>query len=170
MVGKIIVAPLNDLSRVLSEIRADFVISVLGPSDKVAFPRVACKNLLQLNFDDAGVSTNQLIAPSKAEIDKILSFSRAWGGVGNFVVHCKAGTSRSPAAAMIAAASINRLDVAARVAKARPYFRPNRTMLRLADEIFTQECAIEHGLVALEASIVRPDKPTDVRACTIAVR
>lgn len=51
---------------------------------------------------------------------------------------CRAGSSRSPAATMIAAAALGRPDSAElvmRIRTAKAYFRPNEAMLKLADNL-----------------------------------
>ena len=72
-------------------------------------------------------------------------------------MHCRAGSSRSPAAAMIAAAALGRPDGASlvtRIRTARAYFRPNETMLKLADDLL----GITPRLLDLSRSVPVPTR------------
>ena len=64
----------------------------------------------RLEFDDAQYSSGQLVAPSGKQIEELIAFAKIWGGAGGLLIHCRACTSRSPAAAMIALAAIGRAD------------------------------------------------------------
>jgi predicted protein tyrosine phosphatase len=93
-----------------------------------------------LKFDDIIYTSQRFIAPSRDQIAELIDFARDWNGTDTWLIHCRAGSSRSPAAAMIAAAALGRPDTQAlvlRVRTAKAYFRPNETMLRLADGLLT---------------------------------
>jgi predicted protein tyrosine phosphatase len=130
----IVITPYYELGRALTEHDVGRVVSILGAaSDRLPWPEVGARPTLRLAFDDTHYASGGLIAPTPAHIDALIAFARAWKGEGTLLVHCRAGSSRSPAAAMIALAVIGRLDVAQRVPTAKSYFRPHRSCLSLAD-------------------------------------
>jgi predicted protein tyrosine phosphatase len=149
----IVVCSFYHLSEVIEQ--ADAVVSVLGKSDKLLFPDVGRRAVLRLAFDDTNESPERFVAPNRKQIANLIEFARRWNGAGTLLVHCRAGSSRSPAAAMIAAAALgqpNSAELARRVRTAKAYFRPNETMLRLADDLLGPA----PGLVDLVRSVPVP--------------
>lgn len=137
--------------------QADAVISVLGQSDKLQFPEVGTRKVLRLTFDDTIIPSKTLIPPNREHIAGLIEFARRWNGAGTLLVHCRAGSSRSPAAAMIAAAALGRSDGASlvtRIRTARAYYRPNETMLKLAEGLL----GITPRLLDLSRSIPVPTR------------
>jgi predicted protein tyrosine phosphatase len=130
----IVITPYYELGRALTEHDVGRVVSILGAgSDRLPWPDVGERPTLRLAFDDTHHSTGALVAPTRQDIDALIAFARDWRGEGTLLVHCRAGSSRSPAAAMIAPAAIGRLDIARLVPTAKSYFRPHRGCLSLAD-------------------------------------
>jgi predicted protein tyrosine phosphatase len=112
------------------------VVSILGPaSDRLPWPEVGDRKSLHLAFDDTPFSSGALTAPTRSHIENLIGFARDWNGNGSLLVHCRAGSSRSPAAAIIAVAAIGRADLVRRVATAKSYFKPHLGCLRLADTL-----------------------------------
>ena len=155
--SQIVVSPYQHLAGVLDEAKATHVISILGLTDKLSWPNVGIRKVLRLQFDDIIYSSGKFIAPSREQIEELIEFARDWNGTGTLIVHCRAGSSRSPAAAIIAAAALGRPDSAAlvmRIRTARAYFRPNETMLKLADTLLDPRL----GLVDLARSVPVPTR------------
>lgn len=151
----IIIAAIYHLPKIIDQ--ADAVISILGQADKLPFPDVDGRPVLRLAFDDTIVPSKTLIPPNTEHIAELICFARRWNGLGTLLVHCRAGSSRSPAAAMIAAAALARptnTDLVLRVRSAKAYFRPNETMLRLADGLLGPRSS----LVALSRSVPVPTR------------
>lgn len=151
----IIVSPYQHVATIVERITLTHVISILGESDQLEWPPVGACKVLRLKFDDIVYSSQRFIAPNRDQIADLIEFARDWNGIGTLLVHCRAGSSRSPAAAMIAAAALGRPDTRAlvfRVRTAKAYFRPNETMLKLADALLTP-CP---NLVGLARSIPVP--------------
>jgi len=76
------------------------------------------------------------------------------------LVHCRAGSSRSPAAAMILAAVLERPetdDLVLRVATAKAYFKPHMGMLALADRLLHRR-ALLVDLLRSVPSLTRIDE------------
>lgn len=113
--------------------QADAVVSILGSSDKLMFPDVGQRPVLRLEFDDVTQARKGFTAPADHHIDELIAFSRAWAGAGTLLIHCRAGSGRSPAAGMIVAAAIGIPKLSARIRVAKSYFTPNQTMLEMAD-------------------------------------
>jgi predicted protein tyrosine phosphatase len=151
----IIISAIYHLPEVIDQ--ADAVISILGQSDKLQFPDVGGRPVMRLAFDDRIVPSKTLIPPNRQHIADLIEFARRWNGVGTLLIHCRAGSSRSPAAAMIAAAALGRpnsTDLVVRVRTAKAYFRPNEIMLRFADDLL----GITPGLLDLSRSVPGPTR------------
>ena len=134
----IAVAPYNEVAKALDANPISHVISILGNSDGLDWHAVGSRSVLRLKFDDVGYSSGTLLAPTREAIQNLIEFACEWGGDSNLLVHRRAGTSRSPAAALIAVASVRGLKTKSNLdllMNAKAYYRPNSTMLRLADSL-----------------------------------
>lgn len=134
----IIISPYQHLRAVFDQTDISHVISILGRSDNLEWPPVSTRMALRLAFDDIIYSSGSFVAPSRNQIADLIEFARDWNGSNTLLVHCRAGSSRSPAAAIIAAAALGRPDtetLVIQVRTAKAYFRPNETMLKLADDL-----------------------------------
>ena len=163
--GSITIAPLASVEAVQRRLTISHAISILGPKDGVNFPIIRAPHVLQLSFDDVGYTSSFGTAATNEDIAELVQFSRNWAGKGNLLVHCKAGTSRSPAAAMIALASIDAPDLDSSLSNLlalRNYYRPNTTMLRIAEEILRRK----DTLVQSARKTVKDSTPQTVSAAT----
>ena len=152
--GRLIICPYDDLSRELKEPDVSHVVSILGRGDELPWPDVSGRQVCRLEFDDTQYSSGRLAAPNRQQIEELIAFAGAWGGAGSLLIHCRAGTSRSPAAAMIALAAIGRADLIESVITGKAYFRPHTGCLRIADAIMSPS----PGLLAMALG-----KPVSVR-------
>jgi predicted protein tyrosine phosphatase len=153
----IVVSPYMHVAQALNESSISHVVSILGPSDIIDWPNVGARRVLRLQFDDVSYSSGKLIAPTSEQIAELVEFARNWNGSTSILVHCRAGSSRSPAAAMIIAAALEQSDLAAlvrRIGHAKAYFRPNTKMLSIADSIL----ALTPSLVELVSSMPSLDR------------
>ena len=132
-VATILIAPYDKVSTVLAHRNVTHVVSILGAMDRLSWPSVGNRTSIRLAFDDASYSSGELVAPGRKHIADLIKFARHWNCAGIILLHCRAGTSRSPAAAMIVAAALERMDVAQQILDGKAYFRPHQGMLRLAD-------------------------------------
>ena len=163
--GSITIAPLASVEAVQRRLTISHAISILGPKDGVNFPIIRAPHVLQLSFDDVGYTSAFGTAATADNITDLIEFARSWAGQGNLLVHCKAGTSRSPAAAMIALASIDAPDLDSSLSNLlalRNYYRPNTTMLRIADGILKRK----DTLVQSARKTVKDSTPQNVSAAT----
>ena len=134
----LIISPLANVEHVLKTRNIDFLISILSPRDRSHWPIVPNCTTLRLDFDDVGYSSDFGRAANPDDITRLIKFSSDWNGRGNMLIHCRAGTSRSPAAGLIALSSIVGIDfedAANAFLDLKSYFRPNSRMLQVADQI-----------------------------------
>lgn len=151
---EITVSPLQFVPTLLIQQNPDLVISVLGASDALGrsgqpkvppWPTVPCTiPNLRLEFDDVGfdqkrggVLSTHFHAPT---VDHLVTlrdcvrdtqFSKA-------IIHCRAGSSRSPAVATIVAALLGATPQQLReLLSIKNYFRPSLAVLTLWD---TMQC------------------------------
>lgn len=160
----IIISSIYHLSDVIEQ--ADAVISILGDSDKLMFPDVGNRPVLRLKFDDIGCSSGGLVAPNRDQIIELVEFTRRWNGSGTLLIHCRAGSSRSVGASLVSAFALNRpnsTELALRIRTAKAYFRPNETVLKLADSLF----GVRPGLLDLSRSVPVPIRIDDWRPIRI---
>lgn len=135
-----------------------YAISILGQSEARQNPwrEFGDRAVLRLQFDDVQHSTGQFEAPSREQVAALIRFAKEWSGRGSLLAHCRAGASRSPAAALIAAVSLPQIDpgVLARIVYARAYFRPNVRMLEIADQLL----GVKPTLIEILRLTSRPDR------------
>ena len=163
--GRLIISPYDDVSRELQEPDVSHVVSILGRSDQLPWPDVGERQVCRLEFDDTQYSSGRLAAPSRQQIEELITFAKAWGGKQSLLIHCRAGTSRSPAAAMIALASIGRADLIDSIIGAKAYFRPHTGCLRIADAIMWPS----PGLLAMALSKPVPVREDDIGPVSISI-
>ena len=101
---------------------------------------------LRLLFEDE--LTPELGGPTHHDVHGLILFARRIElSSGRLLVHCQAGVSRSAAAAVIVLATTlgpgYEGDIAAFLRRVYPHCRPNRLMLKLADEILKTDGLLE---------------------------
>jgi predicted protein tyrosine phosphatase len=133
----LIISPYQHVAAILRECNVSHVVSILGNSDRLAWPPTGSRKCLRLEFDDTNMGSGRRTSLSLEQIRELMAFASSWAGSGNLLIHCRAGTSRSPAAAAIALAAIGRVDLIDRALSAKPYYRPNRLMFELADPLIS---------------------------------
>ena len=143
------------------EISATHMISLLDPGSYIKRPpTIKPSNHLTLGFHDIEEPAKGHQGPSENDITQLLEFSRAWNGNGPIVVHCHAGVSRSPTAALIMLASFNpgREQEAAEVLRrAIPHATLNGWMVRIADPLLRCDGKLDKAVQVVE-------EPTDFYA------
>lgn len=133
----LIVSPYSNVDRILRTHEVDYLVSMLSPRDNLEWPSLSCRRKLRLDFDDVSYSSEFGRAASLAEISSLIKLFDEWNGVGTCLIHCRAGTSRSPAAGLIALSRVSSIDfnsAAEKFMKMKAYFMPNSHMLRVADK------------------------------------
>ena len=168
--GAITIAPLGDVPACLGCHKFSHVVSILGPRDEMPFPVVPRSTQhLRMSFDDVSYTTDFGRAPDDQDISSLISFFRSWNGNGHLLIHCKAGTSRSPAAGMIAISCIEKGkpdDKISELLSLKAYYRPNSTMLKLADRLLKLDKKL---IVAAGLITTSNRKAESVSAATINI-
>lgn len=114
------------------------LLSLVSPGQKPprAPPGVA---RLTLHLNDIATPAPGLVAPSAEHMEEMLAFARGWSGDQRLIVHCFAGVSRSPAAALAIACQRHPQvpdDVLAQaLRRMAPQATPNPLMVELADRL-----------------------------------
>jgi len=135
---KIIVCPLSKVQQLIGTHRPECVVSLLDPES--AFPELGSlyrDRHLRLHLHDVHYAAIGLVTPAGTHVDQLLEFLRGWKRNAPMLIHCRAGISRSSAAAFIAAClhcpNLPELAMARALRNASPFARPNELIVQLAD-------------------------------------
>jgi predicted protein tyrosine phosphatase len=149
------VCGLDEMPEVVDQLRPDRLISLLPADDQPPTPTgIRATDHLRVLVDDIDRPATGATVPARAHVEQLVSFFRA-GPRKSLVIHCLAGVSRSPAAALVALAleAPGRETEAARlIRRAGPFVRPNRLIVELADEALGREGALVAALDAMGAA------------------
>lgn len=151
----ILVCPLSKLAETLGREKPSRVISILDPGSD--FPDLGVSYVgrhLSLEFHDINIPTLDRVMPAATHVDRLLRFLKRWDPREPLLVHCRAGIGRSTAVAFIAACYNNpktdEKQIAADLTQASPTARPNKTLIRIADNAMTRKgrmlAAMENAL------------------------
>jgi predicted protein tyrosine phosphatase len=169
--GKIFVGPIWSLDKA-GEIGARHAVTLInGPmmADIVTPPQILSANHLRLIMNDIDRPAEGLIAPERAHIERFLAFLEGWDRESPLLIHCHAGISRSPAAVFIALCQLNPAasehDLAQRLQQASPPAKPNRLLVRLADEVLERR----GRMIAACAALTVPPPSREGPFCSVAV-
>jgi predicted protein tyrosine phosphatase len=138
----IVVCALSSLASVQRQYAPSHVVSLLSPgqvSDDTIAPGT---QTLTARFHDIAEPLPPLIAASKTEIERLLTFASGWNAQHPMLIHCWAGISRSGAAAYIVACAKKPgcEDEVARTLRSRaPFATPNPLIVALADGILERD-------------------------------
>lgn len=118
-----------------------FLISIGAPEDDLPKGYSNVPNRLRLLFGDTVTAEH---GATEADIQCLIDLAnRLRGSNGNVLIHCEAGVSRSPAAALILYTCLlgpgserTSMDL---VLRQRPFAMPNRRMVELADRLLGRE-------------------------------
>lgn len=135
---KIIVCPLSKVEEMVAAHTPERVVSLLDPD--FDFPKLGSAyrdRHLRLHLHDVHESAPGLVAPTSKHVDQLLDFLGRWQRCLPLLIHCRAGISRSSAAAFIAACvhspNVDERTIALEMRRASPLARPNRVLIELAD-------------------------------------
>lgn len=167
----IFVGPIWSLGKA-QEIGARRAITLInGPmmADIVTPASIGPAGHLRLVMNDIDRPAEGLVAPVAGHIHQLVEFLRAWDQQGPMLIHCHAGISRSPAAAFIALCllrpQIAEEELAQRVRAASAAAKPNRLLVRLADEVLGRE----GRMIAACAALTVPPPSREGPLCSIAL-
>ncbi|GHE73014.1 protein-tyrosine-phosphatase [Camelimonas fluminis] len=141
------ISDLRSASSSETKFGATAILSIVDPD--TALPCFRASRRWTLTFHDVDDSFDNLpgiIAPSEHHIRAIITYARSLAASDRMLIHCHAGISRSPAAALIALAGITRCAATAMSALHRivpaDCIEPNSRMLQLADTLLGMEGAL----------------------------
>ena len=149
---------------VVERMRPHGLISLLPHSDQPPTPLgIRDGGHLRILVDDIDEPQMGYTAPAREHVVELVAYLRALPARAPLVIHCLAGVSRSPAAALVALA----LDAPGREAEAAhllraasPFASPNRLLVSLADQVLGRNGA----LVAALDAMGEPDWSRDFQA------
>jgi predicted protein tyrosine phosphatase len=136
--ANLFVCSYSTLMERISQFRPEHLVSVLGRSDCVPFPSVVGVRHLRLEIDDVFRPCSGFRPATVRNIRQLVDFVKDWKDSEHMLIHCWAGSSRSPAAALIALAvkCPGQEAVAARILRSRgPHANPNELMIAVADRV-----------------------------------
>jgi|SRR5215475_15659828 len=121
--------------------KVSFLISIGAPEDDLPIGYSNVPDKLRLLFGDTLTAEH---GATEADIQCLIDLAKKLtGSSGNILIHCEAGVSRSPAAALILYTCLlgpgserKSMDL---VLRQRPFAIPNRRMVQLADRLLCRE-------------------------------
>jgi predicted protein tyrosine phosphatase len=137
----IVVCPLASIAETAVRHGAREMVSLIAERQDFHRPAViAASRHLKLEMNDiVFAGTGDLVAPSEAHVESLIAFARDWDQSAPIVIHCWMGVSRSPAAAVIAALSLNPDEddfaLAARLRQVAPHATPNARLIEIGDRM-----------------------------------
>jgi predicted protein tyrosine phosphatase len=150
---RICVCGLHDLPDVVAEVRPGRLISLLPAEDQPATPpTLEDADHLRVLIDDIGEPQAGLVAPARNHVEQLVAFLRVSPPDVSLVIHCMAGVSRSPAAALTALAIDapgREREAAALLRKAAPFACPNPLLVALADAVLQRGGALVAAVDAI---------------------
>ena len=154
----IVVSSFWALEDALKLYRPAYLSSLMDHVDSVSTPEtIDAKNHLRLGFHDVEGKTPWNTPPSSEDIGKIIEVALRWKNSGEpILAHCTAGVSRSPAAGLILSSirqPDNEAEQAMHLREQAPYCRPNKLMIKLAD----QALSLKGKLIDATANMGEPD-------------
>lgn len=163
---RICVCGLDEMPGMVEKLRPGRLISLLPAQDQPRTPaHLRASDHLRILVDDIDEPWAGPTVPARMHIKQLVSFLRV-SPPSSMVIHCMAGVSRSPAAALIALALRapgRELEAARLVRKAGPFVRPNRLIVELADAALRRKGALVAALEAMGG----PDMSVEFSAFTL---
>lgn len=134
------VCSLARLHRTVAEESASHVLTLINQGTPVSRPpTIAEDRHLFIAMSDILEPLDGHIVPAERHVRSLLSFVRFWDRQQPMVIHCYAGVSRSTAAALITAATLNpdrsEDEIAERIRERSPTATPNLRLIGVADDI-----------------------------------
>jgi len=152
-VSRIFVCGLDDMPHHVERLSPTRLISLVPAEEQPRTPaRIRSSDHLRVLVDDVDQPDVSPAAPAPAHIELLVEFLRASLPTESILIHCVAGVSRSPAAALIAMAlaAPGHEREAARILRAQgPFVSPNRLLIRLADVALGRNGALVHALESM---------------------
>jgi predicted protein tyrosine phosphatase len=134
------------MPRMVETLRPGRVISLLAAIDQPPTPEhIHPSDHLRVLVDDVDYSEKGMSTPARDHITQLLDFLRGTPQETSLLIHCLAGVSRSPAAALIALvleAPGRELEAARVLRQAGPFVNPNHLIVEIADAALKRDGAL----------------------------
>jgi len=165
--SKLYVTNINELPKVARRIQPSALISLVPMEEQPITPSgVDPARHLRLLIHDITTSDDASILPQAEHIQTLIDFIRGWKQQdGPLLLHCIAGVSRSPAAALITLVTLapgHEREAARALRRAGPHFMPNRRMIQLADDILGTGGRLLAACAAMGPADLTGEPPTEV--------
>jgi predicted protein tyrosine phosphatase len=158
---RIFVCGLDEMPQHVESLRPRRLVSLLPKGQQpLTPPGIERGDHLRVLLDDIDEPKSGYTTPARTHIETLVDFVRTSPPRASILIHCLAGVSRSPAAALIAMvldAPGRETEAATRLRAAAPFADPNRLMIELADELLDRRGKLVAGL----ASMGPPDLSKD---------
>ena len=153
--GDVHVASLFAVHDVLLATRASFLVSIIDEPRLVPTPHwIEPHNHLRIACEDVVDAARALQPPVARQIEALIGYVSGWGRRGPLVIHCRAGVSRSTAAAFVTLCTVNpAIDEASHarsLMNASPTAAPNRLIVTLADTLLGRDGRMTAALACFE--------------------
>jgi predicted protein tyrosine phosphatase len=153
-VSRIFICGLDEMPHCVAQLRPARLVSLLPLQEQPPTPfQLASSDHLRLLIDD--VDEPGANAPARTHIEMLVSFLRSSPLGSSILIHCLAGVSRSPAAALIAMALDapgREREVARLLRAAAPFVDPNPLMIAVADEVLERRGRLVAALASMGAA------------------
>jgi predicted protein tyrosine phosphatase len=150
---KIGVCSLEEMPRMVDSLRPGRLISLLPAIDQPPTPEhIHPSDHLRVLVDDVDYAQRGVSTPAHEHIRQLLGFLRESPLESSLLIHCLAGVSRSPAAALVALvleAPGRELQAARVLREAAPFVNPNHLIVELADAELKRDGALIAALQAM---------------------
>lgn len=136
----ILVCRLNQIAETAVLHGAHEMVSLLAENQNFHRPGVIDqKRHLKLGINDISELRPGLTAPGEAHVEQLIEFVKNWDQQAPLVIHCWLGISRSPAAAMITALTLqpdqDDMALAKRLRLTSPFVTPNARLIEIGDSM-----------------------------------
>jgi len=140
----IYVCPMTRVTETVESSSAIRLVTLLNAGTPFERPPIINPaNHLFLSMNDIVEEHPEMVAPSRAHVETLLDFVRAWDRSTPLVINCFAGISRSTAAAYIAVAALapgrDEMEIAQALRALSPSATPNARLVRHADELLGRD-------------------------------
>jgi predicted protein tyrosine phosphatase len=150
----LVVCPLNRVAETAVRHRAGALVSLLAEHQALHRPGlIAADNHLQLGLNDIAVAVDGLVLAQESHVRQLVDFVRAWDQTQPLLIHCWMGVSRSPAAALIAALSLDPdlddAEMAQALRRAAPFATPNPRLIQIGDALLGRNGALVRAVKSI---------------------
>ncbi|MBB3947995.1 putative protein tyrosine phosphatase [Rhizobium skierniewicense] len=137
----IVVSPLSRIAEMAVRHKSREMVTLIAKEQAFHRPAIiSAERHLSLQMNDITFKgTDKLIAPDDVHIQQLIEFARSWDQSAPLLVHCWMGVSRSPAAAVIVALTVqpeqDDAALATRLRRVSPYATPNARIIEIGDRL-----------------------------------